>query len=248
MKRENIFFAASMFYLLQACSSGSNQTGSIDNNLTNKEKQDGWQLLFDGKTSEGWINAKSKSFPASGWDIKDGTMIINPETKGENGGGDIVTTGKFKDFELLVDFNYTPGSNSGVKYFVDTERDSGIYRSIGCEYQILDDNLNPDARAGMSGNHTLACLYDILPPANKKDNGPDNWNTARIVVRGNKVQHWLNGQMTVDYQRGTPEWKVLVAKSKFKDISGFGETIEGRILLQEHGGAVAFKNIKIREL
>lgn len=244
MKRASLLFAAIIIALVQSCGP-ENKT---DNTLSQKELKDGWQLLFDGKTSLGWINAKSKSFPASGWDIKDGTMIINPETKGENGGGDILTTGKFKDFEFLVDFNYTPGSNSGIKYFVDIERDSGIYRSIGCEYQILDDNLNPDARAGMNGNHTLACLYDILPPANKKDNGPGSWNTARIVVRGNQVQHWLNGQMTVEYQRGTPEWKELVSKSKFRDISGFGETVEGRILLQEHGGVVAFKNIKIREL
>jgi hypothetical protein len=244
MKRPTIFLAAAILSVVYGCTS-NNQT---DNTLSRGEIKDGWKLLFDGKSSEGWMNAKSRSFPSTGWEIKEGSLIINPETKGENGGGDIVTTGEYKDFELVVDFKYTPGANSGIKYFVDTERDSGIYRSIGCEYQILDDKLNPDAKAGTSGNHTLACLYDILPPANKKDNGPGIWNKARIVVKGNKVQHWLNGQMTVEYERGTPEWKELVAKSKFKDISGFGETVEGRILLQEHGGAVAFKNIKIREI
>ena len=244
MKRPAMLYAAIIIALVQSC---GNEVG-IDNTLSEREIKDGWQLLFDGKTTDGWMNAKTGSFPESGWEVKDGTILTNPEAKGENGGGDIVTTGKFKDFELLVDFNYKPGANSGIKYFVDTEINDGALRSIGCEYQILDDNMHPDAKAGLSGNHKLACLYDLIPPKDVKDNGPDKWNTARIVVKGNHIQHWLNGQMTVEYYRGTPEWKEVVSKSKFKDIAGFGETMEGRILLQEHGDAVAFKNIKIREI
>ncbi|HAM10637.1 MAG: hypothetical protein A2X05_13425 [Bacteroidetes bacterium GWE2_41_25] len=244
MKKESIILAAVVISVLQNCTADK----QADNTLTQTERTDGWQLLFDGKTPAGWMNAKTGSFPVSGWEIKDGVLFTNPEAKGESGGGDIVTTGKFKDFELSVDFNYKPGSNSGIKYFVDTEINEGALRSIGCEYQILDDNLHPDAKAGLSGNHKLACLYDLIPPANVKDNGPDQWNTARIVAKGNHIEHWLNGQMTVEYYRGTPEWKEIVSKSKFRDISGFGETIEGRILLQEHGDAVSFKNIKIREI
>ena len=224
------------------------QVNLIDNTLSQRETEEGWKLLFDGTTPGGWMNAKSGSFPQTGWEIKNGTLIINPEAKGENGGGDIVTTGKFKDFELIVDFNYKPGANSGIKYFVDTEINDGALRSIGCEYQILDDKIHPDARAGISGNHTLAGLYDLIPPVNIRDNGPDMWNRARIVVKGNKVQHWLNEHLTVEYERGTPEWKELISKSKFKDIAGFGETVEGRILLQDHGDMTAFKNIKIREI
>ena len=244
MKRPVMLYAAIIIALVQSC---GNEVG-IDNTLSEREIKDGWQLLFDGKTTDGWMNAKTGSFPESGWEVKDGTIFTNPEAKGENGGGDIVTTGKFKDFELLVDFNYKPGANSGIKYFVDTEINDGALRSIGCEYQILDDNMHPDAKAGLSGNHKLACLYDLIPPKDVKDNGPDKWNTARIVVKGNHIQHWLNGQMTVEYYRGTPEWKEIVSKSKFKDIVGFGEIVEGRILLQEHGDAVVFKNIKIREI
>ncbi len=244
MKRYTILFAAIFIVLLHSCSSENRS----DNTLSPEEMKDGWKLLFDGKNSEGWINAKTGVFPAAGWDIKDGTLMTNPATKGENGGGDIVTTEKFRDFELVADFSYKPGANSGIKYFVDTERDSGMYRSIGCEYQILDDKLHPDAKAGISGNHTLACLYDLIPPVNVKDNGANEWNNARIIVKGNHIQHWLNGQMTVEYYRGTPEWKEIVSKSKFKDITGFGETVDGRILLQEHGDMVAFKNIKIREI
>ena len=219
-----------------------------DNTLTQKELKDGWKLLFDGKTSTGWMNAKTKTFPVSGWEIKDGTLIVNPETKGTNGGGDIVTVGKYKNFELSVDFMYKLGGNSGIKYFVDTETNNGALASIGCEYQILDDKNHPDAKLGIAGNRTLAGLYDLIAPKKKIDNGPDKWNRAKIVVNGNKVQHWLNGQMNVEYERGNDKWRELVATSKFKTSPGFGEVKEGRILLQEHESYVLFKNIKIREI
>lgn len=244
MKRTTIAIASAALIIILSCASGSQP----DNSLSSKEIKEGWQLLFDGSTSAGWMNAVTKSFPETGWEIKDGTLATNPDLKSEHGGGDIVSTGKYKDFELSVDFNYKPGANSGIKYFIDTERDNGEYRSIGCEYQILDDNLHPDAKEGLTGNHKLACLYDLIPPVNVKTNGPDAWDNARIIVKGSHVQHWLNGQMTVEYERGSKKWQEAVSKSKFKDVPGFGETIEGRILLQEHGDAVAFKNIKIRKI
>ena len=140
------------------------------------------------------MNAKTKIFPSGGWEIKDGVLFLNPETKGQNGGGDIVTTDKYKNFELIVDFMYKPGANSGIKYFVDTEANNGDLASIGCEYQILDDKLHPDAKEGITGNRTLASLYDLIAPNNKRDNGPDQWNRALIIVKDSHVQHWLNGQ------------------------------------------------------
>ena len=232
----------------QADKKVTEEVRQFDNTLNEKEIKEGWKLLFDGSTSQGWINAKIKQFPATGWDIKDGLLIINPATKSQDGGGDIVSTGKYRNFELSVDFRYAPGANSGIKYFVDTERDNGKYTGIGCEYQILDDKLHPDAKEGISGNRTLAGLYDLIAPKPKKDNGPDKWNTATIIVKGNHVEHWLNGSMTLGYERGNKAWKDLVATSKFKNIPGFGENAEGRILLQDHGNVVAFRNIKIREI
>ena len=223
------------------------QTSYLDNQLTEREKADGWKLLFDGSTSAGWMNAKTKSFPATGWEIREGVLSLNPESKGPDGGGDIVTSEKFRNFELMVDFRYVTGGNSGIKYFVDTESDNGARSSIGCEYQILDDRENPDAKAGMEGNRKLAGLYDLIAPKNIRDNGSGQWNRATIIVNGSKVQHWLNGFLTVEYERGTSEWRELVAKSKFRDFKGFGEAAEGRILLQDHGNVVSFKNIKIRE-
>jgi len=224
------------------------QISFLDNVITEREKQEGWKLLFDGKSSAGWMNARAKTFPANGWEIKNGTLSVNPALKTLGGGGDIVTVDKYKNFELIVDFKYTPGANSGIKYFVDTESKNGSLSSIGCEYQVLDDKLHPDAKAGINGNRTLAGLYDLIPPKNKRDNGPDNWNRAIIIVNGNKVQHWLNDQMTVEYERGNEAWRKLVATSKFRNSPGFGEVQEGRILLQDHGNAVSFKNIKIREI
>lgn len=223
------------------------QVSNKDNVLTEKEIKEGWKLLFDGKTSSQWMNAKTRTFPATGWEVKDGMLTINPALKGAGGGGDIVTTGKFKNFELTVDFNYSAGANSGIKYFVDTEADNGALASIGCEYQILDDRSNPDAKAGISGNRKLASLYDLIAPKNIRDNGPDKWNRAVIIVNDRKVQHWLNGQLTVEYERSDDAWRELVAGSKFREFKGFGEASEGRLLLQDHGARVSFKNIKIRE-
>ncbi|TFG44593.1 MAG: DUF1080 domain-containing protein [Bacteroidia bacterium] len=223
------------------------QTSYLENILTEREKGDGWNLLFDGSTPSGWINAKTGSFPASGWEVRDGAISVNPESKKPGEGGDIVTTGKFRNFELSVDFLYTTGANSGIKYFVDTEAENGSLASIGCEYQVLDDRNHPDAKMGIAGNRTLAGLYDLIAPMNKRDNGANQWNRAMIIVNGNKVQHWLNGFMTVEYERATPAWRELVATSKFKPFKGFGEVQEGRILLQDHGNKVSFKNIKIRE-
>jgi hypothetical protein len=224
------------------------QVSFLVNKLTEREKAEGWRLLFDGKTPNGWMNARTKKFPDNGWEIKNGELTVNPESKKPGGGGDIVTVDKFRDFELIVDFKYTKGANSGIKYFVDTESEGGKYASIGCEYQILDDRNHPDAKAGIGGNRTLAGLYDLIAPKNKRDNGFDHWNRAMIVVKGNKVQHWLNDNLTVEYERGTPEWKALVEKSKFKGMENFGIVKEGRILLQDHGNLVSFRNIKIREL
>lgn len=247
MKKLNLIFTLALLFIFTA-GSAIPKGAPKDNTLTKKEKKAGWKLLFDGKTSAGWMNAISKTFPTSGWEIKDGTLTVNPETKKQGGGGDIVTVDKYRNFELIVDFRYTKGANSGIKYFIDTESNNSSLASIGCEYQVLDDINHPDAKAGINGNRTLAGLYDLIPPKNKKDNGADNWNRATIIVNGNKVQHWLNGQLTVEYERGNDAWKELVATSKFKGSPGFGEVKEGRILLQDHGNLVSFKNIKIREI
>ena len=225
----------------------------LTNTLSEYEKANGWKLLWDGKTTNGWRGASSATFPQKGWTIENGMLIPN---KGNNkGGGDIVTTKKYKDFIMEADFRITEGANSGIKYFIQSEPGKG--NTVGFEYQVLDDVKHPDAKAGINGNRTLASLYDLVKadskvfdPAQpvKRVNGIGQWNRARIEVRGNKVTHFLNGVKVLEITKGSPEFKEAIAKSKFNKAAGFGEFQDGYILLQDHGDEVAFRNIKIKEL
>lgn len=228
---------------------GIYQANGIDNSLTETERESGWKLLWDGKSTEGWRGAKLTAFPEKGWVIENGVLKVLSSTGGEStNGGDIVTTKKYRNFELSVDFMITNGANSGIKYFVDTESNKGEGSSIGCEYQILDDKLHPDAKLGVKGNRTLGSLYDLIPPLENKPFRNGFYNTARIVVKGTKVEHYLNDVKIVEYERGTQMWRALVAYSKYSKWPNFGEAAEGNILLQDHGNEVSYKNIKIKEL
>jgi hypothetical protein len=225
------------------------QFSYLPNAVSPREAHDGWRLLWDGKTTAGWRGAKLDKFPATGWEIKDGILtVFAAEGRESAAGGDIVTVDQYGDFELMVDFKITTGANSGIKYFVNTDLNKGEGSAIGCEYQILDDAVHPDAKAGINGNRKLAGLYDLIPPQAVRFNGVDEWNHARIVVRGSHVEHWLNGFKTVEYERGTQAWRTLVSHSKYAGWPNFGEAKKGHILLQDHGNRVSFRSIKIREL
>ena len=224
------------------------------NTVTQSEKAAGWRLLWDGKTTDGWRSAGPGPFPAKKWDIADGVLTVHPAVGAESGlGGNIITRERFANFELCADFKVTPGANSGIKYFVqstvDQDNHTGGDRGVGCEFQILDDDLNPDAKLGRDGDRTLGSLYDLIPPAaSKKSNPVGEWNTARILVQGKHVEHWLNGQKVLEYERGSAAFRASVAQSKFHNIPDFGEWPDGHILLQEHGDRVHFRNLKIRVL
>ena len=223
----------------------------IPNLIAPLEKQQGYRLLWDGQTTTGWRSAFGTKFPEKGWEIKDGTLSVLSSNGGESiNGGDIVTEEKFSSFELQFDFKFTEGANSGVKYFVD-EKYLSKGSAIGLEFQILDNEKHPDAKAGAAGNRTAGSLYDLIPPFkfNNLATKANVWNRGKIIVYpDNRIEHWLNGVKVVEYKRGTPLYNVLVARSKYVEYDGFGMAPQGPILLQDHGNLVSFRSIKIREL
>ena len=233
---------------LAACS--PKEETAADNTLTKAEIKDGWTLLWDGRTTEGWRGAKLDEFPDHGWVIEDGILkVISSAGLESANGGDIVTVKQYKNFILSVDFKITEGANSGIKYFVQTDLNKGEGSAIGCEFQILDDERHPDAKLGVAGNRTLGSLYDLIRAEKADANFQfDQFNNARVVVQGNHVEHWLNGVKVVEYERNTQEWNALVAYSKYKNWPNFGNFEQGNILLQDHGDEVWYKNIKIKEL
>jgi hypothetical protein len=227
-----------------------------DNTLTAEEQAAGWRLLWDGKTTTGWRSAKAENFPTKGWEIKDGVLSVLATGGAESAaGGDIITRARYSQFELVLDFKITPVANSGIKYFCQPNLDpitgtgakTTTGSAIGLEFQILDDERHPDAKLGRDGNRTIGSLYDLMTAVTSKRPNPiGEWNTARLLVQGNHVEHWLNGQKVLAYERGNPAFREAVALSKYKDIPGFGEWADGHILLQDHGDAVSFRNIKLR--
>lgn len=213
------------------------------NTLTAAEKKAGWTLLFDGKTLDGWRAYKGTDTTGTRWKAEDGAISL-PEKGGPGARqSDIVTKDTFEQFELSWDWKVAPGSNSGLKYFIVEDRDS----AVGHEYQLIDDAQHADAKIG--AHRQTASFYDVLPPAADKPLKPaGEWNTSRVVVKGQTVEHWLNGKKVLQYELNSPALNAAIDKSKFKGIERFGKRQNGRILLQDHGDQVWFRNIKIRRL
>jgi hypothetical protein len=207
------------------------------NQLTPAEKTAGWSLLFDGKSTDGWHSFHKKTFPSKGWVVEDGWL----RGLGQ-GGGDILSDSEFDQFELQWEWKLAPGGNSGLKYFVLDSRKS----ALGHEYQMIDDELNED---GKEAKHVTASFYDVFKPTVKPPTLPmGEINQSRILVRGNHVEHWLNGTKVLEYECGSTAVQAAVAESKFKNVAGFGNCVKGHILLQDHGSNVWFRDLKIRRL
>jgi len=223
----------------------------LNNELTDSEKRKGWRLLWDGKSLNGWMPSEKNKNVSSTWIINDGvlTVVGNEPPNRVN----LVTRLQFSNFELSVDFKITEKANSGIKYFVDPQYlENG--ESIGLEFQILDDNLHPDALDGKNGNRTVGSLYDLIRADNLSEKSrtgkrfnKNQWSRARVVVNGSYVEHWLNNVKVTEYNRHSQVFRALTEKSKYEDYNEFGQIDMGHILLQDHGGTVHFKNIKIRE-
>ena len=221
------------------------------NALSAYEKQDGWKLLFDGKSNAGWRSASSMEFPGKGWKVEGGMISVIGSAGGEAAnGGDIITTDQYKAFDMSFEFRMSTGANSGVKYFV-TLSEKTMGSAIGLEYQVLDDAVHPDAKLGRDGNRTLASLYDLIPAKKQTRfvHPIGAWNTGRIIVYpNNHVEHYLNGVKVLEYDRGSKEYRGLVAISKYKVWKDFGEAVQGHLLLQDHGFDVNYRSIKIKQL
>ncbi len=217
--------------------------------IDDEARAEGWRLLFDGHTTRGWHALAPPEIAPEYWQVKDG-LLLSLSPPGPNvANADIVSDGSYSSFELRAEFRLSPGANSGIKYFLrpDVRADGGV-SSVGYEYQLIDD-LAPDARAGENRARSLASLYDVLPAAADKPTRPSGeWNEARIVVRGRHVEHWLNGAKVLEFERGSREFRERVAHSKHRVWPDYGDEAEGPILLQHHGGGVAFRNVAIRPL
>ncbi len=220
------------------------------NALTEAEKADGWVLLFDGKTSEGWRGYKKEHFPAA-WEIVDGTLHMLGSGRGEAGakdGGDIIYDKQFQNFTLSLEWKISEGGNSGIFYLGEEELDY-IWKTAP-EMQILDNERHPDAKLGKDGNRKAGSLYDLIPakPQNAKPAG--EWNKVELTVFKGTVVHNQNGENVVEYHLWTPEWNEMVAGSKFPALNADWADVpaKGYIGLQDHGDDVWFRNIKIKEL
>jgi hypothetical protein len=239
---------------------GKKQTESVAccekgpvNQLSDAEKAQDWELMFDGTTTNGWRGYNKTNFPAS-WIVEDGTLRCRGEkTRGEAGkadGGDIVYARRlFSDFDLRVEWKISEGGNSGIFYFGREVAGWPLYKSA-LEMQILDNEKNPDSFRGRDGNRKAGSLYDLIP-ANPQNTRPaGEWNSVEIICLKGKVVHRQNGAVILEYELWTPEWKTIVGKSKFPGLNPDWENIrkEGLIGLQDHDDDVWFRNIKIRVL
>lgn len=245
MKR-NIFMTVSLAVALLTALPGFSQTV---NELSKKEKKEGWTLLFNGQNFDGWRQCNGTAMPAN-WVLEENAMkVITAADKkpGQGSNGDILFSGKkFKNFEFSIDWKVSKMANSGIFFNVREVPGKPIYFAAP-EIQVLD---NVDATDNKLANHLAGSLYDILPADPKTVKTTGEWNTIVIKVKDGQVTHTQNGVKVVEYTLWTPEWDAMVAKSKFKTFPGWTEGIakEGYIGLQDHGYPVWFRNIKIREL
>lgn len=208
------------------------------NTLTAKEKAEGWRLLFDGKTLNGFRGYKTEEVGAA-WKVQEGTLTLTAAKA-----GDVMTREAFADFELSFEWKISKAGNSGVIYRVGLG-ESASFRT-GPEYQVLD---NVEAKDNKLGNHLAGSLYDIGAEAPRDLVKPvGEWNESRLVVKGWNVEHWLNGKRVIALDLASPEGKAAIAKSKFKDWPKFASLSQGHIAFQDHGDVVSYRSIKIRDL
>jgi len=233
------YFYRASFAILFTCIL---MTSQAQNKLTDQEKKDGWALLFDGKTKSGWRNYKSDKI-SDRWKVANGELYLDKTVTAGN--GDIVTDKEYKNYELTIDWKISACGNSGIIFNVVEDAAYENTYNTGPEMQVLDNTCHPDAKII---KHRAGDLYDLISSSKETVKPAGEWNQARIVSKNAKMEFWLNGTKAVEFTMHTPEWDQMVAKSKFNTMPAFGKALQGHIALQDHGDAVWFRNIKIREL
>jgi hypothetical protein len=212
-----------------------------DNMLSDAQKSDGWKLLFNGKDTEGWRMFKNKE--NNSWEVVDGTLHCKPFDAADKR-ADLMTVDQYADFDLAFDWKISPQSNSGVIFRVTEEFEEPYFS--GPEYQLLDDKGYP---GDVKPVHYTGSNYDMHPaPPTSPVKPVGEWNTSRIVAKGNHIEHWLNGTKLLEYEIGSAEWTKLRDGSKWKDVKGYCVSKTGFIDLQDHGNEVWFKNVMIKSL
>ena len=221
-------------------------TAQQPNTLTDKEKKEGWQLLFDGKTTKGW-HTYLRDTVGSKWQVKDGAIVFDT-SKPKEGGGDIVTNGVYENFELQLEWKISKGGNSGIIFDIQEDPKYAATYLTGPEMQVLD---NVNASDNKKQTHLAGCLYDMAGDSTvSKPNPPGQWNHVKIVQRNGQLSFWLNNIKTYEGQIGSEAWNALIANSKFsgKAFTDFAKVAKGKIALQQHPGSSEWRNIKIRVL
>lgn len=240
MKTQLIFFIGVLFLATQCV----HNDGRSEKQNPGGEK---WNWLFDGSSTGSWRDTQTDEFPEHGWVVEDGVLTVLGETEEREGGHDMITKERYGNFELVLEVNLSKGANSGIKYLVTDDFPGHEGRYLGLEYQLLDNKRHPDAHNGRDGNHKMSALYDMIPPPEDLTiHPPGEWNEVRIIINGDSVEHWLNGEKVLEFDRKSLAFRELVSLSKYDDLENFGEIEDGHILLQGHGQDVSFRNIKIR--
>lgn len=246
MAKQNINMKKQYLILLLILFSGA-VFAQAPNTLTKKEEKDGWKLLFDGKTTNGWRNFKSDKI-GSAWKVSDNALTLDVTRKDDKRveeGGDIITVGQFENYELTIDWKIQACGNSGVIFNVQEGASQNYVWHSGPEMQVLDNACHPDAKII---KHRAGDLYDLISCSTETVKPAGEWNQAKIITNKGHYEFWLNGVKTVEFDMHTPEWDKMVAGSKFKNMADFGKFSKGHISLQDHGDQVWYRNIKIKEL
>ena len=233
-----LLMAALGTVVLVACAGAQERPDAPEalNTLSAAQRDAGWRLLFDGASLDGWRGYDMEGLPG-GWAVEDGLLTrVGP-------GGDLITDEEFSDFELSLEWMVEEGGNSGVFYRA-AEGEEWIYHSAP-EFQILDD---PNHADGQNPTTSAGANYALHPAPRGVVRPANEWNTARIMVRGSSVEHWLNGTRVVAYELGSADWEERVARSKFVEWPAYGQAARGHIGLQDHGDRVWYRNIMIREI